>query len=245
MPDRRSFGLSGPTRIPPARLQQPGSENEVSSLAGSPCRLGRFQPIDVTGVMSQMAVSGPVSGKPTYGPLRFRAHRGTIIRVASEEVSQSPESRGNAANPARFSRFVQRADRFFCAVHAVIWCIVMVVWSVAWQRVHAPIHPEFNTAKDFLGAVDILVYLNVDELSFRLATLPTSWLHWQGDWGLAYVVIFAALMLLAGSLQWFLIGRLTRWTCSEYGPRLAKYLVAGITIWIAYSAFVWVAWWWL
>jgi tRNA A58 N-methylase Trm61 len=69
MPDRRSVGLTEQAHIPPARLQQPAGGNEVSSRDGSPCRLARFRPIDVTGVMSKNAVSGPVSGKPTYEEL--------------------------------------------------------------------------------------------------------------------------------------------------------------------------------
>jgi hypothetical protein len=104
-------------------------------------------------------------------------------------------------------------------------------------------HPEFNTSKTFLARVDILIYLNVDELSFRLATLASRLFSF--DVGLTYVLLLSGLFLLAGSLQWFLIGRLLQWTCSKYGTRLAKCLSAVVAIWTVFAAFSWWAWWWL
>ena len=137
-----------------------------------------------------------------------------------------------------FNRFVQSADKVLCAVHAVLWCIAMAVWVVAWQTVHAPIHPEFNKAKHFIGAVDVLVYLNVDELSIRVATNAARW--FKADPGLAYTLSFAGLILLAGSLQWFLIGRLIKWTFATYGGRLAKCVTLAVILWTCCFALLWV-----
>jgi hypothetical protein len=163
--------------------------------------------------------------------------------VAVDETSRSLVSPAANGASTRFGAFAMRADKVFFGAHALVWCLVMVVWIVAWQRVRGPIHPEFNTSKRFLGTVDILVYLNVDALSFRIATL-TPGLR-SLDVGLTYVLLLSSLMLLAGSVQWFLIGRLVQWTCSRYGTRLAKYLTAAIAIWVGFAAFSWWAWWWL
>jgi hypothetical protein len=136
-----------------------------------------------------------------------------------------------------FSRFVPSAHKVLSVGHAVLWCIVMLVWVVAWQTVHAPIHPEFNNAKHFIGAVDVLVYLNVDDFSWRLAINVAHWFN--ADIGLVCTLSFSGLILLAGSLQWFLIGRLIQWTFAKYGPRLAKYLTVAVILWTCSFALLW------
>lgn len=106
---------------------------------------------------------------------------------------------------AMVSRFLRRADAVLAAMHALLWTVVMIVWFFAWRVEPAPMGPPFNFAKRFISRIDILVSGPLDSLSVSLALKMSKWFH--TDLGLTFAVLFGCLILLAGTLQWLLLGR--------------------------------------
>lgn len=140
-----------------------------------------------------------------------------------------------------FRRFVDRADRFFVIAHTVVWTVVMIVWSLAWRESHGPWWPQFNFAKRFLSRVDGVVSGSIDAVSVPLAKAGGS--AFGGDVGLWYTIIFAGLMLLGGSIQWFLIGRLLQFVRSKYGGAGAAILACCLVICVALAGVSWAMSW--
>lgn len=140
-----------------------------------------------------------------------------------------------------FRRFVDRADRFFVIAHSVVWTVVMIVWSLAWRESHGPWWPQFNFAKRFLSRVDGAVSGSIDAVSVSLAKAGGSALG--GDVGLWYTIIFAGLILLGGSIQWFLVGRLLQFVSSKYGGAGAAILACCLVIWVALAGVSWAMSW--
>jgi len=130
-----------------------------------------------------------------------------------------------------FRRFVQHADKALAATHVFLWTAVMIVWVFAWRVEPAPMGPQFGFARQFISRVDVLVSPQIEELSVSLATRTAKW---SGkDLGLIYTVLFGCLILLAGTLQWFLIGRLVQWIALKYGQTSAILLSTGVGFCIA------------
>lgn len=140
-----------------------------------------------------------------------------------------------------FRRIVDRADRLFVIAHSVVWTVVMIVWSLAWRESHGPWWPQFNFAKRFLSRVDGAVSGSIDAVSVPLARVGGS--AFGGDFGLWYAIIFAGLMLLGGSIQWFLIGRLLRFVGSKYGGVAAAILACCLMISVALAGVSWAMSW--
>jgi hypothetical protein len=140
-----------------------------------------------------------------------------------------------------FRRIVDRADRFFVIAHSVVWTVVMIVWSLAWRESHGPWWPQFNFAKRFLCRVDGAVSGSIDAVSVPLAKAGGS--AFGGDVGLWYTIIFAALMLLGGSIQWFLIGRLLQFVGSKFGGVAAAILACCLMISVALAGVSWAMSW--
>jgi len=140
-----------------------------------------------------------------------------------------------------FRRFVDRADRFLVIAHSVTWTVVMIVWSLAWRESHGPWWPQFNFAKRFLSRVDGVVSGSIDAVSVPVAKAAGS--AFGGDVGLWYTIIFAGLMLLGGSIQWFLIGRLLQVVSSKYGSARAAILACCLVIWVALAGVSWAMSW--
>jgi hypothetical protein len=139
------------------------------------------------------------------------------------------------------SRFVKHAHTAFLAAHASVWMAVMIVWAFAWRVEPAPMGPSFNFAKKFIERVDVLISPQVEELSVRLAVWTAKW---SGkDLGLIYTVLIGCLILLAGSLQWFLIGRFIQWIASKYGQTSAILLSTGVGCCVALAFISWAMSW--
>jgi hypothetical protein len=140
-----------------------------------------------------------------------------------------------------FPRFVQHADKALMSMHAFLWTAVMIVWVFAWRVEPAPMGPPFGFAKQFISRVDALVSPQIEELSVSLAT-------WMAKWpiknlGLTYAILFGVLILLAGTLQWFLLGRFVRWIALKYGQWSAILLTAGLGCCIAIAFITWAMSW--
>jgi tetrahydromethanopterin S-methyltransferase subunit G len=139
------------------------------------------------------------------------------------------------------SRFLKHADTALMATHAFLWMAVTIVWVFAWRVESAPMGPPFGFARQFIGRVDVLVSPQIEELSVSLAIRIAKW---SGkDLGLIYAVLFGCLILLAGTLQWFLIGRLIQWIASKYGQTSAILFSTGVGCCIALAFISWAMSW--
>jgi hypothetical protein len=139
------------------------------------------------------------------------------------------------------SRFVRRADAVLATTHVLLWMVVMVVWFFAWRVEPAPMGPPFNFAKRFISRIDILVSSPLDALSVSLAMMTARW--FGTDLGLTFAVLFGCLILLAGTLQWFLIGRLVQWVAVKYGQTGALVLSAGVACCLSLAFVSWAMSW--
>jgi len=140
-----------------------------------------------------------------------------------------------------FRRFLQHADKALTTAHVLLWVVVMVVWVLTWRVEPAPMGPPFNFAKRFISRVDLLVSSPLDAVSVRLAIGTAKW--FGTGLGLTYAVLFGSLILLVGSLQWFLIGRLVQWNALKYGQTSAILLSAGVGCCIALAFIAWAMSW--
>lgn len=136
-----------------------------------------------------------------------------------------------------FSRFVARAHWVLVGFHGALWLLVAAAWSVAWREEAAPMGPAFNSPKRFLVLIDGVISGSVDAVSVHLAIAGASLL--DGDMGLWYVVLFGGLMLLGGTIQWFLIGRLIQFVESKLGATSAVMLTACLAVGVALAGLSW------
>lgn len=139
------------------------------------------------------------------------------------------------------NRFVRRADAVLATMHVLLWTIVMIVWLFAWRVEPAPMGRPFNLAKQFISRIDILVSSQLDDLSVNLAMKTAKW--FGTDLGLTYTVLFGCLILLAGTLQWFLIGRLVQWVAAKYGRTRALVLGTAVVCCISLAFVLWAMSW--
>jgi len=86
--------------------------------------------------------------------------------------------------------------------------------------------PSFNFAKRFLSRIDILVSSPLDGFSVTAALNIAKWIG--TDLGLGYTILFGVLILLAGTVQWFLIGRLVQWVATKFGDTGVLVLSSGV-----------------
>lgn len=140
-----------------------------------------------------------------------------------------------------FRKFVGQADRALALAHCVLWAVVMIVWSFAWRVTPGPMGPPFNFAKRFLSRIDGVFSGSVDAVSVPLAKAGQSSLG--GDVGLWYTIIFAGLMLVAGTLQWYLTGRLLQLISSKYGQPSAAILTSCLAVCVALVCVSWAMSW--
>ncbi len=137
-------------------------------------------------------------------------------------------------------RIVGLADRICVTVHFFAWCAAAVTWGVKWaQEGPAPSGPLYYAAQTFISQVDVLVSGIVHELTVKVAQVASAWFSW--DSGASLTIAFGGLILLAGTLQWFLLGRLVQWVAA-YKSRVAALSILGLySAWAAGALFLWVA----
>ncbi len=86
-------------------------------------------------------------------------------------------------------------------------------WAVSWWRYGpAPSGPLYYSAMKFIGRLDILVCGNAQELAIKVGHTASARL--SADLGASFTVAFSCLILLAGTLQWFLLGRFVQWVAA-------------------------------
>jgi len=135
------------------------------------------------------------------------------------------------------NRLLRRAPTLFVSLHCVLWGIVMLVWVFAWRVEPAPRWPRFNFAKQFIDRIDCVGSAIAQVLSLNLGREVTK--RFGNDLGLNFTVLYGILILLAGTLQWFALGRLTRWVTDEYGEIYAALLCLGLTAGILLAFISW------
>jgi hypothetical protein len=123
-------------------------------------------------------------------------------------------------------KFVRRAPTVLVIIHGLLWATVMAVWFFAWRNQPEPMGPSFNFAKRFLSRIDILVSSPLDGFSVTAALNIAKWIG--TDLGLGYTILFGVLILLAGTVQWFLIGRLVQWVATKFGDTGVLVLSSGV-----------------
>ncbi len=134
-------------------------------------------------------------------------------------------------------RIIRAADKVLVGLHLIAWLSVVVVWVAAWKDGPAPSGPQFNFAKDFIGAVDYPVYCNADALAMRVAQRAAAW--FSADFGVWYEVTLGGLLLVAGSVQWFLLGCLTQWIANRKGRKQALMFFCSLNAWIVGALLFW------
>lgn len=140
-----------------------------------------------------------------------------------------------------FLRVVQYMGKVLVATHAFLWATVVSVWIFAWHHESPPMGPTFNFAKRFISRIDALISPQTDELSVSLAMQTAKWS--RVDLSLAYSVLFGCLILLSGTLQWYLLGRLLQFIASKYGQTSAIVFTVGIGCWLTLASVSWAMTW--
>jgi hypothetical protein len=138
------------------------------------------------------------------------------------------------------NELVTRADKVCVAVHFLAWLVVTAVWIVNWHlNGPSPSGPLFNFAFHFIGRIDYVVKAIIDDLTIRIAQTAASW--FTLDLGASFTLACASLLLIGGTLQWFLLGKLVQWTAEKKGITAGLSMLAIYAIWIGASVFLWVA----
>lgn len=126
------------------------------------------------------------------------------------------------------------------AGHFLCWIVVASTWAVNWWREGpAPSGPLYNFAKDFICHLDLFVHHTVREWSLRIALTSSTWFSANID--AVYTASFGILILLTGTLQWFLLGQFVQWIASRGRPRMARTLLVVYGVWSIASFLLWVA----
>jgi hypothetical protein len=137
-------------------------------------------------------------------------------------------------------KVIANADKTCAALHVTAWFIVAVNWAVSWWHDGpAPSGPLYYSAMRFIGRLDILVRANIEELTIKVGQTVSALL--STDPGACFTVVFGVLILLAGTLQWFLLGRLVQWVAARRGRILAVGVLGVYGAWSALAVFLWVA----
>lgn len=100
------------------------------------------------------------------------------------------------------------------------------------------LQPLYNVAKHFIGRLDILVEANVENL-VKVGVAVSDW--FSADLGASFTVTSGFMILLAGSLQWFLLGRLVPWLSASKRRWFALVFLWLYAVWATISLLLWVA----
>jgi len=84
-----------------------------------------------------------------------------------------------------------------------------------------------------------LVRGNIEDLTIKIGQAASAW--FSADLGTSFTVAFACLIFLAGSLQWFLLGRLVQWLAARKSKRFAFAVLGAYGMWAGLTIFLWVA----
>ena len=141
---------------------------------------------------------------------------------------------------AMVDRIVGHADKVCVIAHFLAWCAAAITWTLKWaQEGPAPSGPLYYGALTFISQVDLLVSGLVRELTMRVAPAASSW--FSSDTGACLTIGFGSLILLAGTAQWYLLGRLVRWVAGRKGRGAALSILGVYGVWLAGALFLWVA----
>jgi hypothetical protein len=72
-----------------------------------------------------------------------------------------------------------------------------------------------------------------------IAPMMSSW--FAASIGACLTLVFAVLILAAGTLQWLLLGTLAAWVGARKGTTLGLGVLGFYAVWIAGSLFLWIA----
>jgi hypothetical protein len=134
---------------------------------------------------------------------------------------------------------VARAGKLCTAVHVLAWIVVASTWIVNWrQNGPSPSGPLFNFPYRF-GRIDYLVKAIIEDLTIKIGQTAAGW--FSLDLGASVTVVCACLLLLGGTLQWFLLGKLDQWAAATAGTNAGLAVLGAYAMWIARSVFLWVA----
>ena len=137
-------------------------------------------------------------------------------------------------------RVIGQADKVCIAFHFLAWCAAAITWAVKWtQGGPAPSGPLYYAAQTFISQVDVLASGIVHGLTVKVAQVASTWFSW--DSGASLTVTFGSLILLAGTLQWFLLGRLVQWVAVRQGRVAAVSILGLYAAWTLGALFLWVA----
>lgn len=119
--------------------------------------------------------------------------------------------------------------------HLTAWGIAMLtIW-----RSHDPAQPAsgptFNNARLFLSRVDALIYPQVE----GLAGFIVGQFAGRIDPGSVQWTMFTIGVLVAGSVQWYFIGRAVGWVNARYGLRVAFGALTLVGLWLAMTSVLW------
>jgi hypothetical protein len=135
---------------------------------------------------------------------------------------------------------VARADKICAGIHLVAWLVVAAIWIVNWRlNGPSPSGPLFNSAYRFIGRIDYFVKAIIEDLTMRVGQTAAGW--FSLDLGASSTIACAVLLLLAGTLQWFLLGKLAQWTAARKGTAAGLSVLGAYAIWIGASVFLWLA----
>jgi hypothetical protein len=135
---------------------------------------------------------------------------------------------------------VARADKLCAAAHFLAWFTVATTWIVNWrQNGPSPSGPLFNFAYRFIGRIDYLVMAIIEDLTMKVGQTAASW--FLLDLGASFTVVCACLLLIGGTLQWFLLGKLAQWVAATKGINAGFAVLGAYAMWISTSAFLWIA----
>jgi len=138
------------------------------------------------------------------------------------------------------NRVIAQADRLCITLHFLAWLATLANWGISWWRYGPePCGPLYYSALKFIGRLDILVYRNVEDLTIKVGQGLYDW--FSVDLGASFMIAFACLILLAGSLQWFLLGRLVQWLAVRRGRKFALAVLGAYGAWAGLAVFLWVA----
>lgn len=122
------------------------------------------------------------------------------------------------------------------AFHSVAWVIAMLMIWLNHDPAQPSSGPTFNNARMFLSRLDALVYPQIESLAGFLISRSAS----RVDPGTIQWVMFTMGVLAAGSVQWYLIGRLVGWIETRYGKRLAVMAVGALGLWLGAVSTIWI-----
>lgn len=135
-------------------------------------------------------------------------------------------------------RRLLRPDVVAVVGHFLAWCVAVVVWTVSWIRYGPePSNGWYSGAHKFIHHLDILVYGSVVEITTWTGYTFSAWLS-IGP-GACLAVLYPILILIAGSVQWLLLGRLLLWVTARFGRIPAAVLMGLYGLWGAGSLFLW------